>query len=313
MAIPTVQNVYDAARGLLGDDAISGGQLFTNTVLQPHYTMAFRELWRVMASVGTPRVLREAYWLLPAHTSYLDPATAGITDMGDPEFVQEREAGTSVAITGITAGTSPTVTAAGHPFATGDYAVISGAITGLAGANGQFAVTVSSSSAFVLNGAVTAGTWTAGGTAYKTSASWNDVLPQTQISEPTVESGMIYRYAWIGDVFQFMPCSSDRQLKITYWSSGAAPTSPTSYSIGIDDSQDYLATRTAGLAAESRGAKDRGMALNVAAIGSQLKADGNDGMLGQFLGQQVRNMQKQRWIRPAYGRHPNKDYMVFPG
>lgn len=309
MAIPLVSDVLSLAKSQLGDDS---GQLFTNTVLLPHYQSAFRELWRVMASVGIPRVLRVGFYTLPAHTSYFDPATAGITDLSEPEWLYERDGGTSVSITGITAATSPTVTAAGHPFATGNYAVISGPITGLSGATGQFAVTVTSSSQFTLNGAITTGAWSAGGTASLATTDWSDVGPPvSSITAQTTEAGNINQWAWLEGKIQLTPCSSARQLRIMYWSSGAAPTT-TSDPVGIDDSLDFLAARTAGLAAESRGAIDRGKTLNAYAIGMNLKPDGSDGLLNQFLVSHVRGMQRQRWIRPPYGRHPNKDYLVFP-
>jgi hypothetical protein len=318
MAIPTLQNVWDAARGHLGDDGVSGGQIFTNTVLTPHSSMAFRELWRVMASVGTPRVRKEKYYLLGANTSYLDPATAGITDMGEPEWVEERTLGGSAAISAFTAATSPTVTTSTpHGLNTGDYAIIGGTIAGLTTIPyGQYAVTVIDATSFTLNGAISVGTWSSGGTVYRSTEEWRLVWPPVDsIPSVTTGNGVIVMYAWMGDIFQFPPTTGQRQLRITYLSSGAAPTSAND-SIGIDDSLDFLAARTAGLAADSRGGMNRAATLNALAIGpgTAAKADGSDGLLNQFLLSIVRGMQRQRYVRPRYGQWPNKDFAVFsPG
>jgi hypothetical protein len=93
MAKVTLGAVYDQARSILGDDQISGGEVYTNAVLAPHIANAYRTLYRVLANNGS-QFVEQSVTFTPflAGTTSLDPATAGITDMGEPLWVGIRRA-----------------------------------------------------------------------------------------------------------------------------------------------------------------------------------------------------------------------------
>src|SRR5262245_14152074 len=107
--IPTVQQVYDATRAIVGDTVnivagVNVGQTYINSILQPHYVFAFSELFRAMQSSQNPRIRRESYYNLPENTGYLNPATAFIFNMGEPESVEGRKNVSSWAIASFTPG-----------------------------------------------------------------------------------------------------------------------------------------------------------------------------------------------------------------
>jgi hypothetical protein len=309
MAIPTGTNVYDAARAHLGDES---AQIYTDAILAPYAQNAFREIWRIMASVSVPRVKRVQYYNLAANTSHLWPTTAGISDLAEPAMLEERAPGTTVNITGISGTATPTVTAVAHGLSTGDYAVISGSITGYTGILGRFAVTVLTADTFTLNGAIGAGTWSAGGTVSRSTEGFSELDPVGALTTSATGNASLGQYVWREDQFDFPPCSAIRQLRITYWSSGAM-SATAGDSIGIDDSLDYLGVRTAALAAASRGASLRAQELNTQATGNPAGIpNGNGGSLFDFLQQRVKALQVQQYVPPRYGAYPNKD-MVYPG
>ncbi len=308
--IPTKQNVLDAARFHLADDLVSGGQVFTNTVLEQPFNFAVRELYRALQGLAIPRVQREAYYDLPINTTLLVPSTAGITDLGEVEVVETRGMLTSVSITNAVAGNGfVTVTAAGHPFTTGNVAVIFG-VLGISGVNGMNAVTVVDSSTFKVNGAVGSGTYTAAtGTATLSVDRFVELTPVDRIDNYDLATDPTNVYAWVEDTFKFQPSSQVRELRITYISS-AATIANTTDTVGIDDALDFLAVRTAGFAAASRGARDRAGELNAMAIGPDLQADGTGGILRELVCTSVRALQQVPTQRPPFRQRGNPNAII---
>jgi hypothetical protein len=308
--IPSKLNVLDAARFYLGDDLVSGGQDFTNTALEQPFQMALRELYRTMQNVANPRVQREAFYDLPANTGYLSPATASISDLGEIEAVEERGNVTSVAITNAVNGAGfVTITAVGHPFITGQLAVLWG-IGGMAGINGAFAVTVVDANTFKANGAVGVGAYTSGGTASQSGDQFIPLQRVNRIEDVSVNNPTLGRYAIAEDVLRFPPCTGLRELRIVYISS-AATVASTSDTTGIDDSLDFLAIRTASLAAASRGATAKSEYLTTMALGPSQQADASGGILRELLQTGIRALQADPVQRPPYRWRTNQDVTYF--
>ena len=92
MADPTVAQVLLDAAKLLGDPL---QETYTDAELQPWYEFAYRELWDLCMRWRLPVAYREVLYTLPANTTSLTPATANITNMGDPQKLWERRAGSS--------------------------------------------------------------------------------------------------------------------------------------------------------------------------------------------------------------------------
>jgi hypothetical protein len=303
--IPTKGEVLNAARFHLGDDQVAAGQVFTDARLEQPFNLAYRELFRALQGLSNPRVRRVAFYNLPPNTSVLSPSTAFIPDMGELEFVEERGAVTAVAITAVAVAAGvATITAAAHPFQTGYQAVLYG-IGGVTGLSGIFGVTLNAASPttqFTPNGAVAAGAYTSGGVASYSQESFAPLENVTLILETGVPgSGVLGKYAWNEDILRFPACNTLRQLRITYISS-AGLIGAAADTTGVDDSLDFLATRTAGIAAASRGARERAVALNALAIGPEQKADGRDGILRELVAAGVRALQNNPVRSPPFRR-----------
>jgi hypothetical protein len=170
-------------------------------------------------------------------------------------------------------------------------------VTGIVGANGSFAVTCSDATHVTLNGAVATGTYVSGGYVSSSNEGFSAMqwVDSIQAAEGT-PGGSLDEVAWMGDSFRFASSNAIRQLRITYWSS-ASVISSVSDSIGVDDSIDFLAVRTAGLAAASRGAKATASDLNTQALGPSQQADASGGLLRQLLAASVLREQAEWPIR----------------
>jgi hypothetical protein len=287
---PTKAQVLDAARFHLGDDTVATGQIFTDARLEQPFNLAYRELFRALQGLSNPRVRKVAFYNLPPNTSILYPSTAFIPDMGELEWVEERGGVTAVPVTAAAPGSGfVTITAAGHPFTSGDQAVLYG-IGGLTGVSGMFGVTHISPTQFQVNGAVATGTYTSGGVASESGEQFSPLEAVTVINDPTQNSNSLGRYAWFEDALHFPPSPTLRQLRITYISSAGLITNA-SDTTGVDDSLDFLAVRTAAIAAASRGARERAAELNLQALGPNGQADGSGGILRELVAAGVRALQ----------------------
>ncbi len=293
MSVPTVANIYTAARGHLGDDENSAGEIFTDAKLQGFYKHAYAELFAAYERSQLPFVVQEAIYNLPAYTGFLDPATAGIISLGEIESVWERGGVTAIAVTAATAGAaSLSVTAAAHGRATGNQI----ALYGLGGITldhtGLWIVTVSSSSIVLANGCTATGTYTSGGTLSYSSEDFTEMSLMDRFTDISGTVGdSLGRYSRTGDKLKFPPALGVRQLRIFYKLSGAAPTTTTA-SVGIDDSLHFLGLRTAGLAAQARNMLQRAAIINNWAVGPAWDSAGvAGGALANLLDNGVRNLQ----------------------
>ncbi len=309
--IPTVAQIFSAARGTLGDTQIAAGEVFTDAILSPHFAVAYAELWRALQNVQSPLVQREAYWNVPANTGVVAPSTMFIANLGEPLIVEERGGMTSWNVSNAVPGSGIcTITTAANTLVSGDQPVIFG-IQGLTDdINDVWAASVISPTQFTANGATATGTYTSGGVVSVSVENFQEVFARDRIAVQQQGPGQTFGiYAWEFGKFRFPPCSVVRQLRITYKLSGNAPTATTA-SVGIDDSLTFLNYRTAGLAARSKGMKDRAMAMTNTAVGPNWETQGfAGGILGQMLDIQTRELQNldtnQRRSAPYGGSRRN--------
>lgn len=300
MAKPLVSEVYTAARVMAGDP---NGQVLSFNALQPFFQVAYSELFRALQAAQNERVRQETYYDLPAYTMVLDPATANIANLGEIESIEERGGVTEVAITGAVAGAGYlTITCGfGHNLTQGQQVVQYGIGGFTIDANGLFAVSVTSSTAYRANGCTATGTYTSGGVCSTSTEQFYELVPQQRITFVDSSAQTTLRtYAWEGDLIHFPLCSALRQLRITYSLSGDAPTS-TSATVQIDDSKDFLSFRTCGLALQARGNRDKAAIFNEMAVGPRWGEGVAGGILDQLLSSGVRNLQR---LPPALRQPP---------
>lgn len=321
MAKPTMEQVFDQARALLGDDSVAGGTVFTDTVLLPHVGQAVRELFRVLRGTTDPFVLDDGFYMLPPNTEVLDPATAGLTNFATPEFVEwQLGSNTTYSVTNVVVGTvagapAATVTAAGI-----GSVLLSGATIVMWGAGGFdffnnpnniWVINVIDANNITLNGCTATGTYTNGGTIAPVTGQFVrmqavdflDGVPQSAGQLP------LTTYAWEGGVIKTYPAAQPMLLRLVYRTSGVAPSTPAGI-VPFDDCQDYLATRAAGLAASAKGAGQLGQRLTVDAIGPE-QPDGNGGLLRQLVQISVRNMQRQQFRHQAFRERRNRNDFIL--
>ena len=290
--IPTRAQVLTQARAHLNDVQ---AEVFTDTLLGPFFETAYRKVCDEMTNLGLPRFRRTAYYNLPAYTAVLAPVTAGISDFG--ELVEggmcERRIVTTANITAATNATPIVATAAGHGRSTGDRVQIYG-IVGQTGGNGEWLVTVSGDN-LTLNGSITEGAYTSGGVVTYSDEDWSEmdeVELGLEANRPL--NDRLHYFEWQGDVFRFVGATEARQLKITYFASGAAPASG---SLGIDNSLDFLAAYTACLAAYPNDRVSEGDRLFALCFGVPRQSTG---LLHDLLNPMVKAQQRVQRQPQAY-------------
>jgi hypothetical protein len=300
--IPLVSQIYSATRSILGDDQVTGGEVFTDLILQPKYQFAYAELYRALQNAQSPFIQREAYFNVPANTGVLLPATAGIENLGQPTLVEERGGVTAWNVSVVTPGAGfATIVTTANTLATGNQPVIYGVVGITEDINDIWTVTVTNSTTFTANGCAAIGTYVSGGIVSISSEAFTEMTPQSRIDSIVSPGSAFQRYSWENGRFRFPPCSTIRQLRITYRLSGNAPTTTTA-STGIDDCLTFLAYRTAGLAAPSKGMLVRGKQYTEMAVGPFWEQRGEaGGILGQMLDASVRNLQR---LPPSQRRSP---------
>lgn len=293
MSFPTLTEVYDQTRAEVGDTEVSGGQIYTNSLLLPHIQSATRTLWRGLRNLATPRVQRTLFYTLPANTNTFHPSTALITDFSEPSGpVSQRSGLTSVAVSAATQGATSLAVTCGsaHNLTTGDTVVLE-QLVGLKGANILCTVTVTSSTQFTANGVITTGTYVSGGYVVTSNNEFSPLEYRQSIpSSTTRDARGLSVVVYQDNYFQFLPSNDDQQIRITYWSSAQVPTSG-SDQIAFNDCIDFLAKYAGSMACKAQGANDRAATLKMESVGPRYDDDILGGEIKRLLSAAVRERQ----------------------
>jgi hypothetical protein len=267
MAICTLQNILDDVRAYLGDTQVVGGEVFQNNYLlgvtgsgNSGSGSLFSKPYRTMFSKITGASKRvQPNWLvvLPPNTTVLLPTVYGISDFSEPELIEERSAGPTIAIASTDMSTPINVTCSAPHNLGPNGSMTEGAISGVASSFapwGNWFVTVTGATTFSLNGSGSDGVAGTGGAFYPGSqVPFTEVFPTDMVGAlDGSPAGTLDTYLWSNNRLQFRGATSAIQLRITYYASGSAPTNP-NYTIPIDNCRDFLATATASQAARAKG------------------------------------------------------------
>lgn len=284
--IPTVAQVFDSARGHLGDTGTPGGGIFKDNWLiqNGHWGAAYDALYRYLDRNANKALRCTKYYNLPAYTSYVKPAGIGIDNMGKPLEIYERGVDSIfpaviAAFNARSAGVPPSVdlTINTHGLlSNGDQVVTFG--FGLEenlvsdDINGQWSITIDGTVRLLGCEATNLGSGEGASGILSTGQNAFPAVPLIQDYElqgeaNSIASGQLSRWTWENGAFRFIPATAQRQIKIVFDLSGAAPLSG---SVGIDDSRDALALFVAASAAASKtGPSGRAAGLWMRAIGNQ--------------------------------------------
>lgn len=320
--IPSVLDVNNAARAHLGDTEVFGGQLFTDSFLQPFFASAYQSLYTWLERNGGSKLRRTQFYNLPAYTGYLKPDSIGISNIGNPINIWDRPIG--VALTSTVAalnaaspstGGIPSIdlTATNHGLLAGQEVIVFGFVDGTVtdSINDIWYISVPNSNTIRLNGVESGASDTLGATGITTtgSADW-PVQPLRQLWDFTAEntnsgqSAALSWWHWAGSAFRFAPANTARQIKITYELSGDAPSNGP---IGLDDSLNALSAMTGALAARAKGFPQKAESLFVAAVGNAAGDTTNirGGYFAEMAQIEARQSQMTRVIVPRYRRKRN--------
>lgn len=310
--IPTRQQVLDATRARLGDTEQPGGGRWTDDKLEPHLQTAYQILIQRLAFSANRKARREYYWVLPANTSYLDPATIGITNMGEPLDIWDRKHVSATEITGVALNSTASppnaaLTAVAHGLQTGQRAIVYGPLVGISDdIHDEWTVTVQDANTVLLNGSTATGAWTSGGFIAGAPEPWSEfpLVPDYLLTSQPVQTSQatLGRWMWQNDILRFPAATTARQLKLSIALSGTVPPNPQDM-IGVDDSLNFLSTYTAGMALSALGtSSSAAAALFLLAVGNQSgdTADAAGGFLGVLVRQGVRSLQHGKFVTPRF-------------
>lgn len=106
---------------------------------------------------------------------------------------------------------------------------------------------------------------------------WRRLESREQLTQ-RVQTDRLLEFVWREDTFYFIGATTNRDLELTYETSGTAPTSD-STSIGVDGCLTFLANYAAGVAGQRKGYDEIAQRCWNLAVGSRY----NDGILGGEL------------------------------
>lgn len=303
MATCTLQNVFDNARAYLGDTQVAGGEVFTNSVLQPHFAEPYRKMFNCLMGVSK-KVQRVVYVNLPPSTTVLIPSTYNITDMDEPEMVEERPATANVSVTSTDTSTPIKVTAPNHGLTTNAEIIMTG-VANTSAPWGQWFVTVIDANTFSLNGSASDGVAGTGGTfSVSQLQNFTEVMPLDDSYQGMdgIAGQYLGVYLWINSMMQFRGSVQMQQLRITYYASGAPPTNP-SQNLNIDNCLDFLAFATAANASRTKGWVEMSDRFQQKAYGANGPSQGG-GLLADFISIQIMaNQRGPQRRRLPFRRH----------
>ncbi len=295
MSVPLVSDVFTGARSVLGDTKTAAGEVYTDAILAPHFSSAFDELYRALAAASSPFIDEHGYYNVPSNTGYIDPALAGIENLGQIQAVAERGTITAYSITGVAISTGSctlTVTPS-TTLATGNQAVVYN-VGGISfDINDEWTVTVLSPTSIRLNGCTATGTYTSGGVLSTSSEQFQEMLAVKDFEQSGITPSTIFQiYDYERGIIRVPPVSNIRQIKISYLISGDAPTATTA-SVGIDDSLEFFKYRVAGQVSFAKAMVARAQMYNNRAVGPKWESEGTPGgILGSLIMNSVRNLQR---------------------
>lgn len=321
--IPTIQNAKDAARRHLGDAEVSGGQVFTDAVLNPYIAQAYGEMLRTLDDFNVQLVERNLYYVLPANQTVFYPAQAGHNNFGEPGDVRTRNprlTGTiSNAVPAVSSGYCTITTDSAHGLTTGDTVIIYGVGGVSFDINDEWTVEVVDTTNFRLLGCRATGTYSSGSDFFSSADdNWSDPLRYVdsvaEVRKAVADNEELV--AWERDRFIFSRSTQARQIMIEYSLSGslaiAEDDSNDSDSLGVDDCLDYMGYRAASFAAADFGADQAAADMESRAIGSRqaLDAGSPGGLLGNMVSRGVQALQKESFETMRW--RPKRNAGVVP-
>lgn len=305
MPVYTLQNVFDQARAILFDIQVAGGEVFTNTLLQPYFNESWRTVWSRLSGASR-KVRKQTYILLPPYTTVCDPTNYGVQDINS---IVSMEEGDVNSMTGIvsTSATSPIVvtTAAPHGLGTNEHIYIQD-VSGTFAPWGDWFVFPLTSTTFSLIGSFTDGVAGAGGLVVTCGVQFQTMNSRIAMPEGIPQTVLI-DYLWQDGRLHFRGATTDRQLFIMYYSSGT-PITVNTQLIGLDDSIDVVANLTAFSAADANGWENRAKNIYGKVYGGTAQGYDDPGLMDLFIRRLALAEQSDETLRQLPYRPPRSRF-----
>jgi len=285
MADCTVEEIFAYAANILGDPF---QDTWTDAQLQPFFGNIWRDMIRLGKRWNLPDVERDLYAIVPAYSNRLNPS--GLTnDFGEPMRMFERGNPESVDISAVADSSPIAVTTSGnHSRSTNDLVELQGVDYRL---DGPWYITVTAPDSFTLNESTGLGTTFSSGKVMFSGEDFAEVRRVAEVFQSSPVSDKITAWDWENRIIFLPGATSDRQVKVTYRSSGAPPETGL---LGIDDALDLLANGTAMYAAQSQDQMTLAALQRKITFGDTGQADGRGGMLRDLM---LPKLTGKHWIQ----------------
>lgn len=311
--IPTLSNVYEKARTVLGEHNISGGEAFTDTVLAKFVDTAIRKLYAVMSTYDNTFAEATTYYPLEAHANVWFPFMSGVSNFGEPRHVRTATKTSNYTIDAVSPAATETVltlNTGASEIQAGDRVVIYGSV-GLTNGYLDDEWTVTSKPAadkIRIVGLVTAGSYIGSSAKLLKVGPWSESY--TRVEDISKYSSGDCVYEWYKDSIKLPPSSEERVLQVEYSLSGEVPASG-SDSIGIDGSLDFLGYYTGYLASSALGADRAAQTLLMQAVGGDMTENARGGFLGDLISQGIDTLQQRDDVWPRFRSRRGKGILYY--
>lgn len=298
--VPTAADVYANARQKLGDDEVSGGDLYTDAYLLGPLQEAVNTMFRALENADSPLLERKTYYMLPARQQYLDFTTAGVSAFSALLTVQAKAVTTSGSVTSITWNVPNLrwrINSTAHGRTTDERIYLYGIGDAPDGfvLNGHWPIVVIDSDNFELLGAPNragVGSYTADSATWVFSPSSEWSLPMRPvIGAEDIEnsvSSLRESYSIQGHALNLAPSSQIRLLLLRYRMRPDQIVS-TNQDLRVEGSLDVLSYLTAAIAAANKGSDGTASLMFARATGARSIAEVDERNPGGLLGDLAQN------------------------
>lgn len=309
MAIVSFSDCYDRVRSKLSDDEIAGGQVFTDTMLEPFMVEAWAGFVAAQSKWSIPYTEKESFVYVQPYQDYIDVAQAGLPN--PKQLIEVWSCGEPSLIVELPQSPAPS----NDPI-TGDVRVVPYDISGFTtgdkvgiymdprfyggGVNDEWAVRVDSPYLVLLGcrASIKApadyGTVSPGYVFKASPGSWYPLTPYLLDTpadwDASGERSQLWKYK--GQAIHLSPRSSSEQiLSVIYRISGDSTFVTSDSPVLEDDAANFLVEYLCGVASQSKGQPGYQEFLMKATGNPQGLITGEGGLIGEYISGKVKEMQ----------------------
>lgn len=250
MSYPTLASIYNLGRILLGDTEVSGGQLWSNSVLLPSLQSAYQDLIRAATQYSCQELRDEAFLYLPPYCALLDPLGQGVSlQRLEMVFSFPCETGKVPSNATVSSGGLQLAFPTAHGWSDGDSIALIGFSGAVPEINDCFTIQKISDTVIRLEGCAPSGTINAG-TCYRLNLHSREpvTVRDTSLDLSAGSSSSLKEIAFLKGVFYPPVLTEGKILGLRYFVGDDLPAS----TVRLKGSLNYLAYQMASIALVGR-------------------------------------------------------------